>query len=253
MDLDLNDKVAIVTGGSRGLGRAISLQLAEEGCRVAVNYVRGREAALAVVDEIHSTCQVPAVAIGADVSLATDVARLFDETESQMGPCDLLINNAGTWPTAFVRDMSEAEFRETMDVNLVGPFLTCREAVRRWVDGNRQGRIVNITSQAAFHGATSGHAHYAAAKSGLVTFSISLAREVAKHGIAVNLLAPGLMVTDMAREAYEQDPQRYLARIPLGRAADPAEMANVAVFLCSDRASYMTGATVDVSGGMLMR
>lgn len=253
MDLHLSGKTAIVTGGSRGLGRAISLQLAEEGVRVAVNYAHRREVAQAVVDEIGQRFGQAAVAIRADVSKEADVERLFAETESQIGPVELLINNAGTWPTAYVREMAAGEFRETVDVNLVGPFLTCRAAVRRWVDDAIAGRIVNITSQAAFHGATSGHAHYAAAKAGLVTFSVSLAREVAEHGIAVNLIAPGLMDTDMAREAYQSDPARYLARIPLARVADPSEMANVAVFLCSDRASYMTGATVDVTGGMLMR
>ena len=127
------------------------------------------------------------------------------------------------------------------------------EAVRRWLDTGRTGAIVNIASQAAFHGSTSGHADYAASKAGLVTFTVSLAREVAPQGIRVNAVAAGMMATDMARDALAENEARYLERIPLGRIADPAEVARVAVFLASERASYMTGATVDVTGGMLMR
>jgi 3-oxoacyl-[acyl-carrier protein] reductase len=149
--------------------------------------------------------------------------------------------------------MSLEEWNLTMSVNLTAPFLTCREAVRGWLGSGRKGRIVNITSQAAFHGATSGHAHYAAAKAGLVTFSISLAREVAPHGIHVNCVAPGMIATEMAREALEKNVQEYLQRIPLRRIADAAEVADVVVFLCSERAGYMTGTTADVTGGMLMR
>ena len=112
---------------------------------------------------------------------------------------------------------------------------------------------MNITSQAAFHGSTSGHAHYAASKAGLVTFTVSLAREVAPYGIRVNAVAPGMMTTEMARDVLAKDSQRYLERIPLRRIADPAEVANAVVFLASDRAGYMTGTTLDVTGGMLMR
>jgi len=131
--------------------------------------------------------------------------------------------------------------------------MTCREAVRRWLAAKRPGRIVNVSTQAAFHGATTGHADYAAAKAGLVTFTVSLAREVAKHGIYVNGVAPGFMDTDMARKAIEARREQTLARIPLGRIAAPAEIADVVVFLASDRASYTTGATFDATGGMLMR
>jgi 3-oxoacyl-[acyl-carrier protein] reductase len=196
---------------------------------------------------------VRALSVPGDVSRADDVAEMFRLTEAELGSVDILVNNAGIWPTAYVRDMSEADWRRTMDVNLLGPFLTCREAVRRWLDAGRPGRIVNIASQAAFHGSTTGHAHYAASKAGLVTFSISLAREVAPNRIHVNCVAPGMMATEMAREALEKDQQEYLKRIPLRRIAEAVEVANVVVFLASDRASYMTGTTLDVTGGMLMR
>lgn len=260
MDLNLRDKVALVTGGSRGLGRAIVLGLATEGARVAVNYYRdaargidlGPEAAelAKVVKAAHG---VDAAAVPGDVSRYDDIAEMFRLAEASLGPVDVLVNNAGIWPTAQVKDMDEREWNATLAVNLTGPFLACREAVRRWLAAGRPGRIVNVVSQAAFLGATTGHAHYAASKAGVVALTVSLAREVARQGIQVNAVAPGMMATEMAREALETSQAEYLKRIPLGRIADAAEVAAVVVFLCSDRASYMTGATVDVSGGMLMR
>ena len=260
MDLQLKDKVAIVTGGSRGLGEAICLGLAAEGARVAVNYYRDQEKGVNFVDEatqvatrIKAACGIEALPVPGDVSKIDQVRKMFDLTETALGPVDVLVNNAGVWPTAYVKDMTDQQWESTLAVNLTGPFFTCREAVRRWLSAGRGGRIVNVTSQAAFHGSTSGHAHYAASKAGLVTFSISLAREVAPDGIHVNLVAPGMMATEMARDALQKDQQRYVERIPLRRIAEAREVADVVVFLASDRASYMTGATVDVTGGMLMR
>lgn len=260
MDLNLSEKVALVTGGSRGLGRAICLGLAAEGARVAINYYRDLQKGLDFVEEatqlakeIRRTCGVEALPVPGSVASEADVQQMFNLAETAFGPVDVLVNNAGVWPTAYVKDMTLDEWNAVMAVNLAGPFLTCREAVRRWLAAERGGRIVNITSQAAFHGSTTGHAHYAASKAGLVTFTISLAREVAPHGIHVNAVAPGMMSTEMARGALEKDQQKYIERIPVRRIGDPAEVANVIAFLASDRASYMTGATVDVTGGMLMR
>jgi 3-oxoacyl-[acyl-carrier protein] reductase len=253
MDLQLTGKVALVTGGSRGLGRAIALGLAAEGVRVAVNYVRERARANAVANEIQLTHGLDALPVPGDVSRADDVAQMFNLTEAAFGPVDILVNNAGIWPTAVVKDMTEEQWNQTLQINLTGTFLACREAVRRWLAAQRRGRIVNLTSQAAFHGATSGHAHYAASKAGVVAFTVSLAREVASQGIHVNAVAPGLMDTEMAREALEKDRDQYLNRIPLRRVADAAEVADAVVYLASARASYITGATLDVTGGMLMR
>jgi len=253
MELSLEDKVVIVTGGSRGLGRAICLALAAEGAKVAVNYRRNGERAAAVVAEITRTRGAEAVPLPGDVANVDEVRAMFRRAETALGNVDVLINNAGIWPTAFVEDMTTKQWNRTLAVNLTGPFLTCREAVRRWLDTGRRGRIVNIASQAAFHGSTTGHADYAASKAALVTFTVSLAREVAPQGIGVNAVAPGMMATEMSRDALAENEQRYLKRIPLGRIADPAEVAAVVVFLASDRASYVTGATVDVTGGMLMR
>jgi 3-oxoacyl-[acyl-carrier protein] reductase len=253
MDLGLKDKVAVVTGGSRGLGRAICLGLAAEGTNVVVNCRHSRAKAAELVEQIETTYGTRAFAAVGDVSKRDGVKEVFKLAETTFGAFDILINNAAIWPTSYVKDMTEDEWNQTMAINLTGPFLTCQEAVRRWLAASRAGRIVNVSSQAAFHGSTSGHAHYAASKAGLVSFTVSLAREVARQGIHVNAVAPGMMVTDMARDALAEDEQRYLDRTPLGRIADPSEVANVIVFLASDRASYMTGATVDVTGGMLMR
>ena len=260
MDLNLTDRVAIVTGGSRGLGRAICQGLAAEGAKVAINYLRDKEAGIDLGDEaaelagqLRSDYAVDAVPIAGDVSQTSDVDQLFVEAERQLGPVEILVNNAGIWPTALAHEIAKSEFDRVLEVNLVGPFLTCKEAVRRWLDNGCQGRIVNITSPAAFQGSTTGHAHYAASKAGLVSFSVSLAREVAPQGIRVNLVAPGMTRTPMAREALKKGEQHYIDRIPLRRIAEPHDIANVVVFLASDCAGYMTGATVDVTGGMLMR
>jgi 3-oxoacyl-[acyl-carrier protein] reductase len=253
MDLKLEDKVALVTGGSRGLGKAISLALAAEGANVALNYRRGADKAGAVVDELRRTHGVEAMAVGADVSREADVLEMFRRIEQRFSRVDVLVNNAAVCPTCRVKDLTLDEWNRTLEVNLTGTFLTCREMIRRLLAAGRTGRIVNVSSAAAFLGSTTGHAPYDASKGGVVSFTISLAREVAPHGIAVNAVAPGMIYTDMTAETIQANEEKYLARIPLGRIADPAEIADVVVFLASDEASYMTGATVDVSGGMLMR
>lgn len=251
MNLGLKDKVALVTGGARGLGRAICLALAEEGACVAVNSVRTDPSEL--VNEIQSRFGVRAISLQGDVSNSETVKELFDRAEQKLGPLNILVNNAGVWPTSLVKDMTDEDWESTLAVNLTGPFITCREAVQRWTGRQHPGRIVNITSQAAYHGATTGHAHYAAAKAGLANFTISLAREVAAHGIHVNSVAPGFMKTDMVANSWDKNRDRYLERIPLRRIADPSEVAAAVLFLASDKASYMTGATLHVNGGIEMR
>lgn len=253
MDLNLKDKVALVTGGSRGLGNAICLSLAAEGAKVAVNYRRTADKAQAVVEEIKTKYGLDAMAIGGNVATEDDVLTIFKEVEKKFSQIDILVNNAAVCPTCQVRDMTEQMWTETIEVNMTGTFLTSREFVKRLLDADRKGRIVNIVSQAAFRGSTTGHAPYDASKGGIVSFTIALAREVAQKGIGVNAVAPGLVLTEMVAKVLKENEQKYLNRIPLHRIAEPAEVADVVTFLASERAGYMTGATVDVTGGMLMR
>ncbi len=253
MDLQLNNRVALVTGGSHGLGRAIVQALAAEGARVAINYRRNPAQADALAAEIQGQFGVEALGVLGDVAREADVRSIFDRIEAAWGPVEILVNNAAVCPTCQVKDMTLQQWTETLDVNLTGTFLASREMVRRLLAVGRKGRIVNVSSQAAFRGSTTGHAPYDASKGGMVSFTVALARELASQGIAVNAVAPGMMRTEMTARTLDANQEKYLARIPLGRIGDTAEIANVVAFLASERASYMTGATVDVSGGMLMR
>jgi len=260
MELHLDDKVALVTGGSRGLGRAICRSLAAEGAAVAVNYYRNAERgvdladeAAAVVEEIRANCGTDAWAVPADVSREQDVAEMFRLAVERLGRIDILVNNAGICPASFIKDMSAQTWDRTIAVNLGGAFLCSRQMVRHLLGEGRKGAIVNIASQAAFKGSATGKGHYAASKAGIVALTVSLARELAPRGIRVNAVAPGMMYTQMVAESLRTREAQYRKTIPLGRIADPSETAAVVAFLASDRASYMTGATVDVSGGMLMR
>lgn len=252
MNLELDGKVALVTGGARGLGRAICRCLAAEGAAVIVNYQSSARAAQELVADLEQDAGGRVTSVEADVSREADVTALFDAAEKRFGLVDVLINNAAVCPTVPAQDVSLDVWTRTVDVNLTAAFLTCREMVRRLLSAARTGRIVNVASTAAFLGSTTGHGPYDASKGGLVSWTISLAREMAPHGIAVNAVAPGMIRTDMTTETLRVREDKYLARIPLQRIADAREVADVVVFLASSRASYMTGTTVNVSGGLWM-
>ena len=253
MELNLKGKLAIVTGGASGLGAAISEVLAEEGANVAVNYIVDQENVFKFVDKLNEKYATESIALYGDITNAQDIDNILKKCVEKYGSIDILINNAGVWPTTFVEDMSDEEWERIVRINLTGPFMFSKRVVNHFIGNKIKGKIVNIVSQAAFHGSTSGHAHYAAAKGGLVTFTVSLAREVAKYGINVTAVAPGMMRTPMNTKELEEREAEYIKRIPLGRISDPREVAYTVAFLSSDKADYITGATVDVTGGMLMR
>ena len=252
MDLHLRDKVVLVTGASHGLGQTIALMLAEEGAKVGVNYRRSPEKAEAVVQEIAARFGTTAAALAGDVACEADVIALFDRLEQTLGPVDALVNNAAVCPVGATTQLSVDDFNAALQVNMTGTFLTSREMVRRLLALRRRGQIVNISSQAAFRGSQSGKTAYDASKMGIIGFTISLAREMAPHQINVNCVAPGLMYTDMVAPFIDANPEAFNRRVPLGRIGRTEEIAGMVVFLCSERASYMTGATVDVSGGLAM-
>jgi 3-oxoacyl-[acyl-carrier protein] reductase len=252
MDLHLKGKVALVTGGSRGLGRAIALALAAEGAGVAVNYRESADKARAVADEI-AKAGGRAVAVRADIAREAEVVAMFDEIEKALGPVEVLVNNAAYCPVVPTTQITAEEWDRALQVNVTGTFLCSREMIRRLLALGRKGRIVNVSSQAAFRGSESGKSAYDASKGAIVAFTVSLAREMAKKGIAVNAVAPGLMYTEMLAPYVDAAPEKFNSRLPIGRLGRPEEVADVVAFLASDRASFMTGATVDVSGGMLMR
>lgn len=252
MDLKLKDKCAVVTGGSRGVGRGICIALAKEGVNVVINYSRNDKAALETKKEVEKIGS-KAIIVKADIGTPEGCQLLIDEGEKAFGNVDILINNAGVWPKNWIQDIPLDEWNKTIDVNLTSVFLTSQAFLRKNLEKKRPGRILNVTSQAAFNGSTTGHAHYAASKSGVVALTVSMAREVAKYGINVNAIALGIVETDMIKAALDKNKDYYLSRIPVGRVATAEDIANIVTFLVSEPASYITGATIDASGGMLMR
>ncbi len=253
MDLGLRDTTALVTGASRGLGKAIAVALAAEGARVAVGYHHGDTDAAAVVEACCAAGAGGAVAIRLNVASENDVAAAYQETARLLGEPTILVNNAALCPRSPTVDTRREDFDEALAVNLTGPFLCCRELMRRLPPAGLQGSIVNVASTAAFIGSSSAlQAAYDSSKGALVALTVSLAREAAPLGIHVNAIAPGLMLTDMMREKFRVNPERYLERIPLRRLAEPGEVAAAVVFLVSRQASYITGTVLNVSGGMLM-
>lgn len=253
MELNLKGKVALVTGGSHGLGTAICQNLAAEGAIIGVNYRQSREKAEAVVTRIKDAYHVEAIPVPGDMTEEEDIVGMFDILEKEYSKIDILVNNAAFCPSGPITGYTKDEWEYTFQVNVTGIFVACRELVKRLLAAKRKGRIVNIASQAAFRGSTSGHLPYDSSKGAIVSMTIALAREVAKQGIGVNAVAPGMVRTEMVAEVWSKNKEKYLARIPLQRIAEPEEIANVVTFLASEASSYMTGATLDVSGGMMMR
>jgi len=253
MNLDLSGKTAIVTGGSRGLGKAICFALAEEGVHIVLSYVAAKNRAQAVVTAVTEQFGVKAMAVKVDVGKESDVKRLFEKAKTLTGSLDILVNNAGVCPVAMIKDTPLDVWQQVINTNLTGVFLTCREMANDAILGNRKVCIVNIASQSAFNGSKRGKTHYAASKGGVVSFTVSFAKEVARYGIRVNSVSPGMMYTDMTSEVLDAEEEKYNQQIPIGRIAKVEEVAKVVTMMCSDVSGYMTGSTVDVSGGLFGR
>lgn len=238
---DLAKRVALVTGGSRGIGRAISVSLADAGASVAVNFREKAAEAEAVAGEIRGRGGM-AFAVQADVSRADEVSRLIATVERELGPVDVLVNNAGVGLVRTIDELTEADFDLTIAVNLKSVFL-CTQAVIPGMRARQWGRIVNISSGAA-RGAGGVGPHYNASKAGMEGMTRGYAARLVKDGITVNAVAPSLIETDMVRQGVASSP----ARIPLGRFGTPEECALIVMMLV--RNAYMTGQTVALSGGM---
>lgn len=202
MKLNLKNKTAIVTGGNSGLGAAICEVLAAEGADIIINYLFNPEDAENLAQKLSSKYNVKAVTAKGDITSAEDIEENIKTALDKTGSFDILVNCAGVWPTHFVKDMKDEDWNRTVEINLTGPYMFAKRAVNSFIDNKVKGKIINIVSQAAFHGSTSGHAHYAAAKGGLVTFTVSLAREVAKYGVNVTAVAPGMMRTPMNQKNW---------------------------------------------------
>lgn len=249
MLLDLSGRVAIVTGGSRGIGRATAERLAASRATVVVNY-RGNAAAAEATVAAITAAGGKALAVQGDVSQPADVEQLVKTTLEQFGRIDILVNNAGITRDNLLLRMKESDFDEVIATNLRGVFL-CTRAVLRPMTKQRFGRIINITSVIGLIG-NAGQANYAAAKAGIIGFTKSTAREMASRGITVNAIAPGFIETEMTDALNEETRKAILATIPLGRFGQPAEVAGLICFLASDAGAYISGQTLTIDGGMVM-
>ena len=242
-------RVALVTGASGGIGSAVAAALGASGHRVAVGYGSGAEAAAKTVGRIEEAHGV-AAAVHIEVADAASVGAAFDEIEARWGPVQILVNAAGISLDKLVVQLNLDEWQQTLDTDLTGPFLVTKRALRPMIKA-RHGRIVNVSSVAASMGPT-GQANYAAAKAGLVGFTRSVAREVATRGITANVVEPGPITTAMTDVLGEERRGLLASLTPVGRLGTPEEVAAVVDFLCSDAASYVTGAVLPVDGGMSM-
>lgn len=247
--MNLLDKTAIITGGSRGIGKAIALKLAKKGANIVVNYTSNSSKAEEAVNEIKKMGR-EAMAVKADVSNPDDVKNLIKETEKKFSSIDILINNAGITRDTLLIRMKEDDWDKVMSVNLKGTFL-CTKLVGKKMMKQRSGNIVNIASVVGIIG-NAGQANYSASKAGIIGFTKSTAKELSSRGINVNAVAPGFIETEMTKKLSEEVVENYSKNIPLGKMGKPEDVANVVSFLCSEEASYITGQVINVDGGMVM-
>lgn len=243
----MNGKIALVTGGSRGIGRAIAIKLAEAGCDTAILYAGREEAARKTAAELENV-GVRALAIQCDVSNENQADAAFRRVCAELGTPDILVNNAGIVRDALTMRMRAEDFRAVLDANLTGAFNMIHACLPMFLR-RRSGRIINISSVSGMMG-NPGQANYAASKAGMIGLTKTVAREVASRGITVNAVAPGFIETDMTRSMSEGALKSGLSAVPMGRMGHPEDVANAVRFLASDGAGYITGCVLKVDGGM---
>lgn len=242
-------RVALVTGASRGIGRAIALRLAAEGCYVVINYNGSKEKAEEVQQEILQAGGQAHI-YQCNVADFQACGEMFKDTISKMGHLDILVNNAGITKDGLLMGMSEEDFSKVVDTNLKGTFYCIRHAARTMIK-QKKGRIINLSSIVGISG-NAGQANYAASKAGVIGLTKSAAKELASRGITVNAIAPGFICTDMTQVLPEQGKEKIRAQIPMGGFGDPQDVAAAAAFFASEEAGYITGQVLMVDGGMAM-
>lgn len=247
--MHLTDKVALVTGASRGIGRAIAILMAKQGADVVVNYSGSEGAAQETVDAILALGR-KAIKVKANVGNAEEVAAMVEEAHTAFGRIDILVNNAGITRDGLLMRMKDNDWDDVMNINLKGVYLVTK-AVSKIMMKQRSGKIVNMTSVVGVTG-NAGQANYSASKAGVIGFTKTCAKELASRGITVNAIAPGFIHTDMTDVLPDKVKEAMVQTIPVGRMAEPEEVAVVATFLASDMASYITGQVINVDGGMVM-
>lgn len=242
-------QTAIVTGGSRGIGRAVAVRLAKDGMNLVINY-RGNSEAAEETERLCRELGAEVLLVQGDVSCAEDCEKLAAQAKEAFGRVDVLVNNAGITRDGLLARMTEEDFRAVLDVNLVGPW-NMMKAVNRIMMKQRYGRIVNLSSVTGLMG-NMGQTNYAAAKAGILGMTKSYAREVASRGITVNAVAPGFIDTDMTEAMPEGAKDKIITGIPMGRTGKPEDVAEAVAFLASEQAGYITGEVLRVDGGMAM-
>ncbi len=249
MTMNLAGKFALVTGASRGIGKACALKLAELGADVAVNYSSSKEKAEEVVSQIRKMGR-QAVAIKADISIQEEAEALVEDTIKYLGGLDILVNNAGVARDSLLIRMKEEDWTKVLETNLSSVFFTTKSA-SKYMMKKRQGRIINMSSVVGVSG-NAGQANYAASKAGVIGFSKSIAKELAPRNILVNVIAPGFIETDMTDALTEQQKEGILSVVPLKQYGKPEDVANAVAFLASEESRYLTGQVINVDGGMNM-
>jgi 3-oxoacyl-[acyl-carrier protein] reductase len=247
--MQLTGKTAIVTGGARGIGRSIAMTLAAAGANIVINYTSSSKAAEEVVEEAKKL-GVSALAVKADVSKNDEIENLVKEVLNNFSSIDILVNNAGITRDNLLIRMSEEDFQDVIDINLKGAFI-CTKHVSKVMMKQRTGKIINIASVVGVMG-NAGQSNYAASKAGLIGFTKSIAKELAKRNINVNAVAPGYIETDMTASLPEKVREEFMINIPMARGGVPQDVANVVLFLSSKYSDYVTGQVINIDGGMVM-